>query len=161
MGSAWLLIESLHSLIQSPAINWVMTTGRHCARCWVAIVNETQSLFSSRNIWATLSMRDDSSFQNLCFVFFISLAVSKRITHLCIFKVSRDTGRHEVLKTILMLTGLPFSETKTASLWPQLVWEEEIKRELGRWKRAFFFFCFLGPHPQHMEVPRLGAESEL
>ena len=25
----------------------------------------------------------------------------------------------------------------------------------------FVFFCFLGPHPQHMEVPRLGVESEL
>ena len=25
----------------------------------------------------------------------------------------------------------------------------------------FFFFCFLGLHPQHMEVPRLGVESEL
>ena len=24
-----------------------------------------------------------------------------------------------------------------------------------------FFFCFLGPHPRHMEVPRLGVESEL
>ena len=24
-----------------------------------------------------------------------------------------------------------------------------------------FFFCFLGPHLQHMEVPRLGVESEL
>ena len=24
-----------------------------------------------------------------------------------------------------------------------------------------FFFVFLGPHPQHMEVPRLGVESEL
>ena len=23
------------------------------------------------------------------------------------------------------------------------------------------FFCFLGLHPQHMEVPRLGVESEL
>ena len=28
---------------------------------------------------------------------------------------------------------------------------------------TFFFnlFCFLGLHPQHMEVPRLGVESEL
>ena len=26
---------------------------------------------------------------------------------------------------------------------------------------SFFFFAFLGPHPQHMEVPRLGVESEL
>ena len=25
----------------------------------------------------------------------------------------------------------------------------------------FIFFVFLGPHPQHMEVPRLGVESEL
>ena len=25
----------------------------------------------------------------------------------------------------------------------------------------FFFFCFSGPHPQHMEVPRLGIKSEL
>ena len=25
----------------------------------------------------------------------------------------------------------------------------------------FFFFAFLGPYPQHMEVPRLGVESEL
>ena len=24
-----------------------------------------------------------------------------------------------------------------------------------------FFFCFLGPHPWHMEVPRLGVRSEL
>ena len=24
-----------------------------------------------------------------------------------------------------------------------------------------FFFVFLGPHPQHMEVPRLGVESEM
>ena len=24
-----------------------------------------------------------------------------------------------------------------------------------------FLFCFLGPHPRHMEVPRLGVESEL
>ena len=23
------------------------------------------------------------------------------------------------------------------------------------------FFCFLGLHPQHMEIPRLGVESEL
>ena len=25
----------------------------------------------------------------------------------------------------------------------------------------FFFFSFLGPHPRHMEVPRLGVKSEL
>ena len=26
---------------------------------------------------------------------------------------------------------------------------------------VFLFFCFLEPHLQHMEVPRLGVESEL
>ena len=26
---------------------------------------------------------------------------------------------------------------------------------------SFFFFVFSGPHPQHMEIPRLGVESEL
>ena len=26
---------------------------------------------------------------------------------------------------------------------------------------SFFFLCFLGPHPWHMEVPRLGDKSEL
>ena len=25
----------------------------------------------------------------------------------------------------------------------------------------FFFFCFLGPHPRHMQVSRLGVELEL
>ena len=28
-------------------------------------------------------------------------------------------------------------------------------------KCYFFFFVFLGPHPWHMEVPRLGVETEL
>ena len=26
---------------------------------------------------------------------------------------------------------------------------------------TLFFFCFLGPYPRHMEVPRLGVESKL
>ena len=36
-----------------------------------------------------------------------------------------------------------------------------------KWPNAFkskgfsFAFCFLGPHPWHMEVPRLGVKSEL
>ena len=25
----------------------------------------------------------------------------------------------------------------------------------------FIYFCFVGPHPQHMEVPRLGIKSEI
>ena len=29
----------------------------------------------------------------------------------------------------------------------------------SRWKKIFL--VFLGPHPQHMEVPRLGVESKM
>ena len=32
---------------------------------------------------------------------------------------------------------------------------------LARGVGIFFFFAFLGPHPQHMEVPGLGVELEL
>ena len=34
---------------------------------------------------------------------------------------------------------------------------------MGTPNRKFFFltFCFLGPYPRHMKVPRLGVESEL
>ena len=48
--------------------------------------------------------------------------------------------------------------------FPQL-YNEEIKMIPGHMVSSkeffFFFFCFLGPHPQHMEVPRLGVKSEL
>ena len=42
-------------------------------------------------------------------------------------------------------------------------WESLIKRMNFQSKQIFFFlfFCFLGPPPQHMEVPRLGVELEL
>ena len=34
-------------------------------------------------------------------------------------------------------------------------------RMCGIYYAFFFFFVFLGPHLWHMEVPRLGVESEL
>ena len=37
----------------------------------------------------------------------------------------------------------------------------EGKDFLLGWFFFSFFLVFLGPHPQHMEVPRLGVESEL
>ena len=40
-----------------------------------------------------------------------------------------------------------------ARLYPQLL-------ALDR-SYYLFIYCFLGPHPQHMEVPRLGVQSEL
>ena len=32
---------------------------------------------------------------------------------------------------------------------------------LRRWLSFFFFLSFLGPHPQHVEVPRPRVSSEL
>ena len=40
--------------------------------------------------------------------------------------------------------------------------EREVKSVCECKVRTLFFFSvFLGPHPQHMEVPRLGVELEL
>ena len=36
-----------------------------------------------------------------------------------------------------------------------------VKQGARTMKNDFSFFVFLGPHPQHMEVPRLGVKSEL
>ena len=55
-----------------------------------------------------------------------------------------------------MLQTLPWGRGRTpaALLFPP---------HLLKWFFKFlgFFFCFLGLHPWHMEVPRLGVESEL
>ena len=41
----------------------------------------------------------------------------------------------------------------------------QIERNVTPWDglnpHSFFFFAFLGPHPQHMEALRLGVELEL
>ena len=34
-------------------------------------------------------------------------------------------------------------------------------RDAEEYTGTIFLFVFLGPHPQHMEVPRLGVEAEL
>ena len=44
-------------------------------------------------------------------------------------------------------------------------WEENVVKSwvplVPKTMLHFFFFFFLGTHPWHMEVPRLGVESEL
>ena len=39
--------------------------------------------------------------------------------------------------------------------------EPRVSNQLAIGPGSFFFFVFLGPYPQHMEVPRLGVESEM
>ena len=50
-------------------------------------------------------------------------------------------------------------EGGTHGAWPVI----RLKDEQGCLQAClgFLLVCFLGPHPQHMEVPRLGVESEL
>ena len=41
-------------------------------------------------------------------------------------------------------------------------WAESIAVQKKLAQHFFwYFFVFLGPHPLHMEIPRLGVESEL
>ena len=37
----------------------------------------------------------------------------------------------------------------------------ESKRNFSLVCIAYFYFCFLGPNPRHIEVPRLEVKSEL
>lgn len=119
---------------------------RHCARCWVAMVNKTQSLFSSRSIWATPCMRDNCFFQSLwkvskslpqvssCFQTH-NWSLYSRWKHIFLWGIAS----HEVLKTILVLTGLSLPERMNNESVAQqaLVWEEEMKDNLDYSKRAF------------------------
>ena len=52
-------------------------------------------------------------------------------------------------------SGFGFSAASSTLPWPHYFCATFL------FTRFFFFFCFLGPYPQHMEVPRLGVESEL
>ena len=53
--------------------------------------------------------------------------------------------------------NFPGLETSTCLLCPHVV---EKEREISSFS-FFFSVCFLGPHSQHMEVPRQGVKSEL
>ena len=37
----------------------------------------------------------------------------------------------------------------------------QLKAAFRGLKKFFFLFASLGPHPHHMEIPRLGVQSEL
>ena len=71
-----------------------------------------------------------------------------------------------VLSSELSPTSLLFQ--KTLIYWGHFflglffLHQKEVSWDFGMTQFFFFFFLvFLGPHPRHMEVPRLGVESEL
>ena len=47
------------------------------------------------------------------------------------------------------------------SIYVYLLNAEQLKKKKLSLKLRIFFFVFLGPYLQHMEVPRLGVELEL
>ena len=53
---------------------------------------------------------------------------------------------------------LPNTEYLTSKVGFRSLTAQFLSKEMAS---AQFFFAILGPHPQHMEVPRLGVESEL
>ena len=46
-------------------------------------------------------------------------------------------------------------------LWREIVAQSVKGCEIFIQQSLFIFFFVLGPHPRHIEVPRLGVESEL
>ena len=53
-------------------------------------------------------------------------------------------------KIVLDFSSIPFAQG----------WCNGLQKFLDR-SLFFFFFCFIGPHLWHMDVPKLAAESEL
>ena len=50
----------------------------------------------------------------------------------------------------------------TCLLFPNLeIFSAVIFSDVSSFSFFFLFFVFLGPHPRHMEVPKLGVKSEL
>ena len=45
--------------------------------------------------------------------------------------------------------------------WKNIQMQSVFRKQIHFQKLFFFFFCFLEPYLQHMEVPRLGVHSEL
>ena len=82
----------------------------------------------------------------------IVLYASTTLFRCCIFVVSYDIGKQESSSfKLLFHSCLDYQKS--------LVIPYEIEKL--RISFAFFYFFFLGPHGQHMEVPRLGAKQEL
>ena len=53
----------------------------------------------------------------------------------------------------------PIGEKRAVSKSPGWV-SKYRSRSLFKQTHLFFLFVFLGPHPRHMELPRLGVKSE-
>ena len=61
-------------------------------------------------------------------------------------------GAFTAMKIMLWVFGL-YSKSNGKTM-------ENFKQRSNMIRCTFFFFFFLGPHPQHMEVPRLEVESD-
>ena len=71
---------------------------------------------------------------------------------------SKTTMRYHYLSTILKI------QTLTTASFGEDVKQQELLSTADFFKTLLFYFILffvLGPHPQHMEVPRLGVISEL
>ena len=67
----------------------------------------------------------------------------------------------ENCKVLQNLRNLSFNKKELKNIFLSCSFPLTVNHTTSEAERTFFFFCFLGLHTQHTEVPRLGVESEL
>ena len=71
----------------------------------------------------------------------------------CLISIVLEEGTQLYISLFTWMKLRCYSYDQDIAIQWQVVWAIN--------QNTFFFFCFLGPHPRHMEVPRLRVESEL
>ena len=72
-----------------------------------------------------------------------------------------DQRPRALAKTFCEPMKSPCSQPGLFIHFKKFIFSSHCKNNTQSFFFYFLFFCFLGPHPRHMEVPRLGVQSEL
>ena len=73
----------------------------------------------------------------------------------------RNHGREQLLVMLRFSTVWTVGSPNPPALFKGQLYVYSFESGFFSLSRIFFFFVFSGPCPQHMEVPRLGVNSEL
>ena len=149
--------------IKIPLQHWIQVTFANYAAAhgntrslthWVRPGIESASSQRQRQVLNHLNLKGNSIFGVFCLFVFVFL--------LFVMLLSRALGFYQSME-------IDKPERKTsdkallATCWLIWIFLDPVGCRLYAALSflSFFFFCFLGPHLGHMEVPRLGVESEL
>ena len=146
-------------------------------------INHTE-LCNAKNSWKPFTTKFDNKMKTALIVFItvmhrlenIQISKSSFISYLmkkCLEYILRWKSRLQnnvYIKSQIFISLHNYINSKV-NIFFQYQWLWALKSQcmfynkvvFGAWGFVFCFcfFCFLEPHPQHMEVPRLGVESEL